>query len=171
MKTLKESLLGDIESNFAKGADAMNKLNVFGCRFKFSRAVVGSTSAGILSLTTLKKLTNGMSYMSDKIEKGLFDKQGKIKMLANLIDHLTSEDLGIDISANADNSFRKDLTVKLGNYIANNDIFSGVGKRNASMWVVSVQGSSENSLDILFTRNDKISNAYTFRLYYTIEKI
>ena len=83
MKILKESLLSDIESNFAKGEDAMNALNTFGYKFKLIRAVCGSSSSGVLNMANLKKLTKGLNYMDDNIERGYFDKQGKIKMFAN----------------------------------------------------------------------------------------
>ena len=39
------------------------------------------------------------------------------------------------------------------------------------MWVVSEAASSKDRLDIIVTRDDKISNAYAFRLYYKIEKL
>lgn len=169
MKTLKESLLSDIDTNLEQGNSDVEKVITFGKRFIFDRAVVGSNSGGVLSKASLKKLTNGMDYISDKIERGQFDKQGKVKMFANLIDHLTLTDLGIDILTNVDDNFRKELTYKLKEYCETNNIFNRNDR--VSMWVVSEAASSKDRLDIIVARDDKISNAYAFRLYYKIEKL
>ena len=169
MKTLKESLLGNIENAMDKGEDVMNKLNTFGYRFKFDRALVGSNSSGVLNMASLKKLTANMDYMSNGIERGLFDKQGKIKRFANWIDHLPFNDLDINPNSEIDDNFRCELTKKLWDLCKTNSIFNRDGR--VSMWVVSVAASGKDRLDIIVSRDDKISNAYVFKLYYTIEKI
>jgi hypothetical protein len=169
MKTLKESILSGIDTNLEQGNIDVKNVITFGKRFVFDRAVVGSNSGGVLNMTSLKNLTKDMAYMSDKVGRGQFDKQGKVKMFANLIDHLTLTDLGIDILTNVDDNFRKELTYKLREYCEDNNIFNRNDR--VSMWVVSEVASSKDRLDIIVTRDDKISNAYTFRLYYKIEKL
>ena len=56
-------------------------------------------------------------------------------MFANLIDHLTLTDLGVDILSNIDDNFRKELTYKLKEYCETNNIFNRNDR--VSMWVVS----------------------------------
>lgn len=165
MKTLKESLLSDIESNFAKGEDAMNALNTFGYKFKLIRAVCGSSSSGVLNMANLKKLTKGLNYMDDNIERGYFDKQGKIKMFANWLDHISFSDLGITNTSDTGDEFRRAFTEGFRKYCDDNNIFNSSHK--VDMWATSVAVTRDKDvLDIIVTRNDNISNAYTFRLYY-----
>ena len=165
MKTLKESLLGDIESNFAKGEDVMNTLNTFGYKFKLIRAVCGSNSSGVLNMANLKKLTKDLDYMDDNIEHGYFDKQGKIKMFANWLSHISFSDLGITNIENTGDEFRRAFTEGFRKYCDDNNIFNSSHK--VGMWATSVAVTRDKDvLDIIVTRNDNISNAYTFRLYY-----
>ena len=60
MKSLKESLLSDIDTNLERGNNDVEKVITFGKRFIFDRTVVGSSSGGVLNKASLKKLTNGM---------------------------------------------------------------------------------------------------------------
>lgn len=165
MKTLKESLLGDIESNFAKGEDVMNALNTFGHKFKLIRAVCGSNSAGVLNMVNLKKLTKDLDYTDDNIKNGYFDKQGKIKMFANWLGHISFSDIGITNTNNTGDEFRRAFTEGFRKYCDDNNVFNS--SRKVDMWATSVAVTRDaDILDIIVTRNDNISNAYTFRLYY-----
>ena len=165
MKTLKESLLGDIESNFAKGEDVMNTLNTFGHKFKLIHALCGSSSSGVLNMTNLKKLTKNLDYIDDNIERGYFDKQGKIKMFANWLSHISFSDLGITNTENTGDEFRRAFTEGFRKYCDDNNIFNSSHK--VGMWATSVAVTrNKDILDIIVTRNDNISNVYTFRLYF-----
>lgn len=168
MKTLKESLLSDIDTNLERGNSDVEKVITFGKRFIFERAIVGSASGSILSMSSLKKITNGMSYMSDKIERGQFDRQGKVKMFANLIDHLSLIDLGVNIMGDTGEDFRKELTVKLNDYCKDNNIFNNFD--TVHMWVVSERATGKDELHIIVSRTNKYSNSYMFKLTYKIVK-
>ena len=167
MKTLKESLLSDIDTNIERGNNDVEKVITFGKRFIFERAIVGSASGDILNAVSLKKLTNGMDYMSDKIERGQFDKKGKVKMFANLIDHLSLVDLGVNILDNTGEEFRKKLTVKFNKYCKDNNIFNNFDK--VHMWVVSERATGKDELQIILARTDKYTNSHMFKLVYKIE--
>lgn len=167
MKTLKESLLSDIDTNLEQGNIDVEKVITFGKRFIFDRAIVGSAAGAVLNMASLKKLTNGMSYMSDKIKRGWFDKLGKVKLFANLIDHLSLVDLRVNIMGDTGEDFRKELTVKLNDYCKDNDIFNNFDK--VHMWVVSERATGKDELHIIVARTDKYSNSYMFKLAYKIE--
>lgn len=167
MKTLKESLLSDIDANLEKGNNDVEKVITFGKRFIFYNAIVGSASGTVLNMSALKKLTNGMGYISDKIEHGQFDRQGKIKRFANLIDHLSLVDLDVNIMGDTGEEFRKELTVKLNKYCNDNNIFNNVD--SVHMWVVSERATGKDELHIIVSRINKYSNSYMFKLAYKIE--
>lgn len=167
MKTLYESLLSDIDTNIEQGNIDVEKVITFGKRFIFERAIVGSASGTVLSMSSLKKLTKDMTYMSDKIERGQFDKQGKVKRFANLIDHLSLVDLGVNIMGNTGEDFRKELTVKLNKYCEDNNIFNN--NDNVHMWVVSERATGKDELHIIVSRTNAYSNAHMFKLVYKIE--
>lgn len=167
MKTLYESILSDVDKNLEQGNSDVEKIITFGKRFIFDKAIVGSASGGILNMSSLKKLTNGMNYMSDKIERGQFDKSGKVKMFANLIDHLSLADLEVNIMGNTGEDFRKDLTAKLNKYCKDNNIFNNFDK--AHMWVVSERATGKDELHIILARTDKYSNSHMFKFVYKIE--
>lgn len=167
MKTLKESLLSDIDTNIERGNSDVEKVITFGKRFIFDRAIVGSASGSVLSMSSLKKLTNGMNYMSDKIKRGWFDKLGKVKLFANLIDHLSLVDLGVNIMGDTGEDFRKELTIKLNKYCEDNNIFNNFD--TVHMWVVSERATGRDELHIIVSRMSKYSNAHTFKLVYKIE--
>lgn len=169
MKTLYESILSDVDTNIERGNNDVEKVITFGKRFVFERAIVGSASGSILSMSSLKKLTKDMTYMSDKIERGQFDRQGKVKLFANLIDHLSLVDLGLNIMGDTGEDFRKELTVKLNDYCKDNNIFNNFDA--VHMWVVSERATGKDELHIIAARNDKYSNSYMFKLAYKIDKI
>jgi hypothetical protein len=167
MKTLYESILSDVDANLERGNNDVEKVIMFGKRFVFERAIVGSASGTVLSMSSLKKLTKDMTYMSDKIEHGRFDRQGKIKMFANLIDHLSLIDLGVNIMGDTGEDFRKELTVKLNDYCEGNNIFNN--NDTVHMWVVSERATGKDELHIIVSRTNKYSNSYMFKLVYKIE--
>jgi hypothetical protein len=167
MKTLYESILSDVDANLERGNNDVEKVITFGKRFVFERAIVGSASGDILNAISLKKLTNGMDYMSDKIDRGQFDKRGKVKMFANLIDHLSLADLEVNIMGNTGEDFRKDLTVKLNKYCKDNNVF--INDDKVHMWVVSERATGKDELHIIVARTDKYGNSYMFKLAYKIE--
>ena len=100
---------------------------------------------------------------------GVIDRQGKVKLFANLIDHLSLVDLGLNIMGDTGEDFRKELTVKLTKYCEDNNIFNNFDK--VHMWVVSERTTGKDELHIIAARNDKYSNSYMFKLAYKIDKI
>ena len=100
---------------------------------------------------------------------GVIDRQGKVKLFANLIDHLSLVDLGLNIMGDTGEDFRKELTVKLNDYCKDNNIFNNFD--TVHMWVVSERTTGKDELHIIAARNDKYSNSYMFKLAYKIDKI
>lgn len=167
MKTLYEGILADMDDTIKTGDTNIDKFEIFGKKFIFDRAVVGSASSSMLNKLSLKKLTNKMSYMSDKIERGQFDKQDKVKLFANMIDHLSFTDLDIYMIGDTGEDFRKNLTNKLNKYFEDNNIFNNIDRTH--MWVVSERATGKDELHIIVARKDKMSASHMFKLYYKIE--
>lgn len=154
MKSLKESLLGDMEDTLEKGDEIMDKYEYFGSRFEFIGGICGSQSATTLSANVLKKLTKNMSYMHDYMEKAKFDKQNKLKMLANLIDHIPLKDLDIEYNDDlTSNEVRKRISKNLKNYIKNAGVVSK--EEVFHIWVASFNITGPNDFEIIISRTDK----------------
>lgn len=154
MKSLKESLLGNMEDTLEKGDEIMDKYECFGSRFEFIGGICGSQSATTLSANALKKLTKNMSYMHDYMEKAKFDKQNKLKMLANLIDHIPLKDLGIEYDDDlTSNEVRKRISKNLKNYIKDTGVVSK--EEVFHIWVASFNITGPNDFEIIISRTDK----------------
>ena len=170
MKTLKtyisESILGDIDNTIKQGNDNIEKLETFGKHYKFVRAICGSASASMLNALTLKKLTKNMDFINAGVKNGQFDKQQKIQMFANWLDHLKFEDLGISLSEISTNDeFRRVFSEKFEKYCFDNKIFN---TDSVHLWIVSIAASSKNHFDVIVGRTDKYSNSYVFKLFYEL---
>ena len=163
--TIQEGILGNVDDVLDDGNRELERLSVFGKRFKFVRAVCGSSSSGVLNMASLKKLTKDLDYMNAGIEHGYFDKQGKIRMFANWLDHIPFAELGIKNSEDTGDDLRHLFTDNFRKYCEDNDIFNS--KNRISMWAVSVAAThGKDDFHIIVMRDDKISNAYAFRLCY-----
>lgn len=167
MITLYEGILADMNDTIKAGDTNIDKFEIFGKKFIFDRAVVGSASGGILNKLSLKNLTRGMNYMSDKIERGQFDKQDKVKLFANIIDHLSFTKLDMYNTNNTGNAFRQELSFKLNRYCEDKNIFNNIDRIH--MWVVSEQATGKDELHIIVARKDKLSASHMFKLYYKID--
>jgi hypothetical protein len=129
MKTLKESLLDDIDVTMQRGEDFVKYANKFGYYFVFDSCSCYEDIAGLFSASTLKKLTNGLPYNNDKIERGQFDKRNKVKMFANWLDNTNLTDIGVNINelnkSNLTNkNWRMEFGKKVKEYCDKNDVFN-----------------------------------------------
>ena len=129
MKTLYESILDDIDVQMSKGDEWAKHADEFGYYFVFDSCVCYEDIAGLFKASSLKKLTNGLSYNNDKIERGQFDKRNKVKMFANWLDNLNLSDIGIKLNElNKSNLTNKEWRVEFGKkveqYCIKNDVFN-----------------------------------------------
>ena len=98
MKTLKESILQDADITLSITDDDAKKAMMFSTHYRFSYATCGSACGSVFNMRLLKQLTKNMGFISHDIEYGQFDKQGKTRMFANWLDHITFDALGLNIS-------------------------------------------------------------------------
>lgn len=129
MKTLLESILDDIDVQMKKGDEFQKHGDKFGYYFIFNSCVCHEDLAGLFSASSLKKLTNGLPYNNDKIERGYFDKRNKVKMFANWLDNLNLSDIGVNINeltkSNLTNkNWRMEFGKKVKEYCDKNDVFN-----------------------------------------------
>lgn len=169
MISLKESLLGDLDANLAKGDEMIEKNKCFGGRFKFYNCVCNEASASILSSVILKKLTKNMDYMNPKIEHGQFDKKDKIKMFANWLDHVSFKDIDFNPFTKMDKNDRQELSDKLVEYCKKQNLFNCT-EDGWHLWIGSIYNSGPENLAVLVNATRKGASA-TFRLMYNIEKL
>jgi hypothetical protein len=166
MKTLKESILQDADIALSMTDDDAKKAIMFSTHYKFSYAICGSASGSAFNMRLLKQLTKNMGFISHGIEYGLFDKQGKARMFANWLDHITFDELGFNISNDyKSKDFQIELVKAIQDYCVSNKIIS-LDPNKLHMWRGSY--SSDNEFIIMISRTDKISNAYTLKLCYKI---
>lgn len=160
MKSLKESILSDIEDTLNQGDEDIKKYDAFGYMFKFSRGISSTKAASVFSARSLQKLTKGMSYINDNINPNnvIFDSKNKCNMFLNWLEHLTFEELNIDIYNTSDFSsleFQKALTAALRDLCKKNDIFNSFNK--IDIYVLKARDYDKDSLFEIF-----ISNRYSF---------
>ena len=94
-------------------------------------------------INTLKKLTNGLPYNNDKIERGQFDKRNKVKMFANWLDNTNLTDIGVNINElTKSNLTNKNWRMEFGKKVGvtyplaldpGADIFAKYADRNAGI--------------------------------------
>jgi hypothetical protein len=93
--------------------------------------------------------------MHDYMEKAKFDKQNKLKMLANLIDHIPLKDLGIKYDDDlTSNEVRKNISKNLKNYIKDTGVVSK--EEIFHIWAASFNITGPNNFEIIndFTRHE-----------------
>ena len=167
MKSLKESLLCDMEDNLAKGDDIMDSYTYFGGRFEFIGGICGSQAATTLDANVLKKLTKNMPYMHDYIEKAQFDKQNKFKMLANFIDHIPLKDLNIKHNDDtASSEFRMRVSKNIKKYLKDAGIVSK--ERVFHMFAASINITGTNEFEFIICRTDKYGSSSMTKFRYKI---
>ena len=129
MKTLYESILDDIDVQMQQGDEFQKHGDKLGYYFVFDNCVCYEDLAGLFKASSLKKLTNGLSYNNEQIERGYFDKRNKVKMFANWLDNLKLSDIGIKLSeltkSNLTNKeWRTEFGKKVEKYCIENDVFN-----------------------------------------------
>lgn len=170
MKTLKESLLDDIETTMNRGNEWAKHADVFGYYLVFDSCVCYEDIAGLFSASSLKKLTNGLPYNNDKIERGQFDKRNKLKMFANWLDNLNLSDIGIKLNelnkSNLTNQkWRIEFGKKVEQYCIKNDVFNNT---DIAHLFTSTFMSNENNLTLFIVNTKHMSKG--IRLNYKINQ-
>jgi hypothetical protein len=123
MKTLKESILQDADITLSMTDDDAKKAIMFSTYYEFKYATCGSTCGSVFNMRLLKQLTKNMGFISHGIEYGQFDKQGKARMFANWLDHITFDELGLNISKDyKSKDFQIELVKAIEDYCVSNKI-------------------------------------------------
>lgn len=170
MKTLKESLLDDIDTTMNRGNEWAQSANKFGYYFIFDNCVCYEDIAGLFSVAALKKLTNGLPYNNDKIERGYFDKRNKLKMFANWLDNLDLSDIGININELNKSNFtnkewRREFGKKVEDYCIKNNVFN---KPDIAHLFTSTAVVNGNNLTLYIVNSKHMNKA--IRLNYKINQ-
>ena len=126
MKSLKESLLADIDDTLNKGDTTIKKFETVGHMFTFCRGISSTKAAAVFSANALKKLTKDLDYINDNIKVAIFDNRYKCNMFLNWFENLSFKELGIDIYNTSDfksDTFLKTLTKSLRELCKKHSIF------------------------------------------------
>lgn len=103
MRTLKESLLADIDNSLEQGDKDIKYYNCFGRVFKLRRTVLTKTGVIAFSATGLKKLNKNLDYINDTTAMPetsyMYNTGGKkAKMFCNWVDHIKLDELDLSVS-------------------------------------------------------------------------
>lgn len=170
MKSLKESLLDDIDIALTNGDETIKKYETVGYMFTMSRAIASTTTAGVFSANALKKLTKGLDYINDNIKIAIFDNRNKCNMFLNWFEHLSFKELGIDISkSDFENrnslDFQKALSKSLRELCKKNGIFKAPDR--VDLYVLKARDYDSDSLfEIFISDNTKFSASYMMKFVY-----
>ena len=180
MKSLKESLLADIDSSLEKGDEDIQKHGKFGTLFTFCDGISSSTASMVFSVRDLKRLTKNLDYINDNIrpEKVIFDNRHKCNMFLNWIEHLTFKELGIDIHKYSDFSsdqFLKDMTKALRDICLKNNIFNspdraGIYILKAKMFNHNYNRDKDALFEIFISDKTKFSASSMMKFVYKEKK-
>lgn len=160
MKSLKESILADIDNTLNDGDKTIKTFETFGYMFTFSRGISSTKAAGVFSIKSLKKLNKDLDYINDNIRPGkiIFDSKDRCNMFLNWLEHLSFKELGIDIQKYSDFSsieFQKDLTKSIRELCKKNNIFNSPDR--CDIYVLKARDYDKDSLFEIF-----ISDRYSF---------
>ena len=162
MRTLKESLLADIDNSLEQGDKDIKNYNCFGGVFKLRRTVLNKTGVSAFSATGLKKLNKNLDYINDTTAMPetsyMYNGGGKkAKMFCNWVDHIGLDEL--DLSASdlkiLSKGFNDNLRTKLVNNFTEicrkNDVFNTPELITVRLSYVHQPESSEqkNELEII----------------------
>lgn len=168
MKSLKESLLADIDDTLNGGDKTIKKFETVGYMFTFTRGVSSTKAAAVFSLNSLKKLTKDLDYINDNIKIAIFDNRYKCNMFLNWFEHLSFEELGIDIYKYSDFSsldFQKALTKALRELCKKNGIFNSPDK--VDIYVLKARDYDKDSLfEIFISDKTKFSASSMMKFVY-----
>lgn len=168
MKSLKESLLDDIDTALDNGNKTIKKYETVGYMFTFSQGIASTKAAGVFSLNSLKKLTKDLDYINDNIKVAMFDNRYKCNMFLNWFENLSFEELGIDILKYKDFSsldFQKDMTKSLRELCKKNSIFNSHDK--IDIYVLKARDYDSDSLfEIFISDRTKFSASSMMKFVY-----
>ena len=153
MKSLKESILADMDDVISAGNEGIKRYEAIGYMFTFSRGISSTKAAGVFSVKSLKKLNKDIDYINDNIRPGkiIFDNKDKCNMFLNWFENLTFDELGIDIfKYNSFDSidFHKDLTKSLRELCKKHDIFNSPNK--VDMYILKARDYDKDALFEIF---------------------
>ena len=151
MKSLKESILADIDDTLERGNDDIKKFETFGYMFTFSRGISSTKAASVFNLRSLKNLNKNLDYINDNIKIAMFDNRYKCNMFLNWLEHLSFKELGIDIQKYSDFSsieFQKDLTKSIRELCKKNNIFNSPNK--IDMYILKARDYDKDALFEIF---------------------
>lgn len=167
MKTLRESLLGDLEDNLKAGVEMAKNYTLFGSRFKFLRCVCNARCATVLDAINLKRVTKNMNYMHEEMENHNFMNNPKLKLLANFIDHIDLNEFDINIHDNPNTEqFRKNIGSKLKEYIIDNKLISKEDKFHIFAPSINVTGTDEFELIVVRTDSVGVMTKFRYKIMY-----
>lgn len=172
MKTLKESLLADIDSSLEQGDEDIQKYETVGHMFTFSRGVSSTKAAAVFSVNSLKKLTKDLDYINDNIKLAIFDNKYKCNMFLNWFENLSFDELGINILKYKDFGsldFQKALTKSLRELCKKNSIFNSPDK--VDLYVLKARDYDSDSLfEIFISDRTKFSASSMMKFVYKEKK-
>lgn len=163
MKTLKESLLSDIDTSLEQGDKDIKNYNCWGKVFKLDRTVLNASVTKAFSLVNLKKLTKDMDFINDTTampDTSYMYAGGdkRTRMFANWVDHINLDDLGLTrselklLSNEITTEIRAKIVTGLIELCKKNNIFNNI--KSVSVRIVYVkQISSNNQIEIVIWKN------------------
>lgn len=170
MKSLKESLLADIDDTLNNGDTTIKKFEIVGHMFTFSRGISSTKSAAVFSANALKKLTKDLDYINDNIKVAMFDNRNKCNMFLNWFENLSFKELGIDIykSDFEDRNsldFQKALTKSLRELCKKNGIFKAPDR--VDLYVLKARDYDSDALfEIFISDKTKFSASSMMKFVY-----
>jgi hypothetical protein len=157
-----EGLLKGQDSHLSMSDDDVKDILKLGTYIKI-RTVRGcnESNAGMFNAQGLKQLTKDLSYIDDRIERGIFDKRNKLKMFANWISNLTVDQLNIGYKIDpSDDEWRKQFIDCLNIMCGAAGIFNNPFYTNVSTSSTKVTG--KDTFEIMVYRLDKYTPGIKF---------
>lgn len=149
MKTLKESILGDIDTNVDKMDSDIEQLSKFGYRFKVvSGNGLDTLGIGMFSIKSLRKHTINLQAIDEDPVRGIWSRKKidneKVQLFMKWLNNLDLSPLGNFDSE--DNSFRKELQSLLNTKVTEFEIFNN---NRADIHVPSNAATQHGELKIM----------------------
>lgn len=162
MRTLKESLLADIDNSLEQGNKDIKTYNCFGNFFKLRRTVLTKTGVSAFSATGLKKLNKSLDYINGTTAMSetsyMYDGGGKkAKMFCNWVDHIKLDELELStadlkiLSKGFNDNLRAKIVNNFTEICRKNDVFNTPELINVRLSYVHQPANSEekNELEII----------------------
>ena len=172
MKTLYEGILADMDDVISSGDSDIKKYETFGYRFEFVNAITSTKAAGMFSVLALKNVTKNIKdFINLKVEKSYFDGKQRGQMFVNWLDHMSFEELGVDINkydltniTRSNQEVLKELTKAIRKKCLENGIFNSPEK--IDLYVL--KNSHTNCIEIFISDRTKYSASYMMKFIYKI---